>query len=133
MPALNILLVEDSEADIMLTQKALSSTKLRSDMTIARSGLEATRACASPATPYDVLLLDIGLPDVDGLDALDEMKALQWDPNTVVIALTGNRDPGFVHTARDRGVHALLNKPLLMDELIQVLLQNGYVIEMVRD
>ena len=132
MPALNILLVEDNEADITLIERAMQDAKLNHAIIKARSGREATQACARQDRAYDLLLLDIGLPDVDGLDALDEMKQQRWQDDTVVVALTGNRDPAFIHTARDRGVHALLNKPLDVSELVQVLKQNGYFMELVR-
>lgn len=132
MPALNILLVEDNEADITLTEQAIQDAKLNSQMTAARSGREAAQACHAPTQPFDLLLLDIGLPDLDGLDALDEMKQQSWQDNTVVVALTGNRDPAFIHTARERGVHALLTKPLNVNDLVQVLKQNGFFMELVR-
>ncbi|MGI9325325.1 MAG: response regulator [Pseudomonadales bacterium] len=132
MPALNILLVEDNEADISLAEQAIQDSKLNSQVTAARSGREAAQACHEPPQPFDLLLLDIGLPDLDGLDALDEMKQQSWQDNTVVVALTGNRDPAFIHMARERGVHALLTKPLNVNDLVQVLKQNGFFMELVR-
>jgi DNA-binding response OmpR family regulator len=76
----------------------------------------ATVAVAS-TDPVDVLLLDLGLADGDGLLALTELRALDRMPR-VSVALTGRDDPGTVERCTAAGCAAVLLKPVPARELI---------------
>lgn len=123
---LRALLVEDSDADIALLERTLNAERFSIDLTIARTGAEAVSAYRNAPSPFELILLDISLPDIDGMDALDEMRGDGFPDGMVIVALTGMRDPGFLHVARERGVHALLTKPLRLIDLIDVLRDYGY-------
>jgi two-component system, NtrC family, response regulator HydG len=101
----SILLVDDA-ADI----RDLLATVLRDtyDVTEADSGAALKEAFSGPSQP-DVVLLDIRLPDADGLDLLPQIKK-QW-PDTEVIVLTGNATFEAAVEATKRGAYHFLNKP----------------------
>lgn len=78
--------------------------------------IAATVAAAS-ADPVDVLLLDLGLPDGDGLGALAELRRVGALPR-VSVALTGRDEPEIAARCRAAGCAAVLVKPVPARELI---------------
>jgi two-component system, response regulator len=90
-----ILLVEDNEDDIDLTLRALNKSHLSNDIVIARDGrqaldyLEASqRGGAMPV----VVLLDLRLPKIDGLEVLRRLRSNQRTENLPVIIMTSSQD-----------------------------------------
>lgn len=135
MSSLPILIVEDSASDLQMVEQALLRAKLRCDLSAATSGaagieMVANRSADQP--PFALLLLDLSLADMDGLDMLDQTVALPALDSTIIVALTGSRDPGIIHMARERGVHALMNKPLNVSHLIGIMNEQGFWIELRR-
>jgi DNA-binding NtrC family response regulator len=100
----NILVVDD-EAEL----RGMLATLLRGDYEVneAASGAALREAFTQPQP--DIVLLDIRLPDADGLELLPEIKK-QW-PDTEVIVLTGNATFEAAVTATKRGAYHFLNKP----------------------
>src|SRR3954471_12766495 len=79
MKNIHILLVEDNEGDILLTQEALSDAKIRNKVSVARDGEEAINYLnealeESEELLPDLILLDINLPKVDGKEVLFYIK-----------------------------------------------------------
>src|ERR1700716_144669 len=100
----NILIVDD-EADLRFMLAEL----LRGDYEVNEAGSGAALKEAFTQTQPDIVLLDLRLPDADGLDLLPEIKK-QW-PGTEVIVLTGNASIEAAVTATKRGAYHFLNKP----------------------
>jgi DNA-binding response OmpR family regulator len=65
----------------------------------------------------DVVILDLGLPDQDGLDLLPELKAMHHDSPPAIIVLTVRSDTYTRQKAMERGAHGFLTKPFMVDEL----------------
>src|SRR4051794_24564331 len=120
MPHLNrILLVEDSKKDVELTLTALEEHHLANEVVVAHDGVEALdylhcrgkfskRSRELPA----VVLLDLKLPKIDGLEVLREMKN---DPNLKripVVMLTSSREERDLIRSYDLGVSAYVVKPV---------------------
>jgi two-component system, chemotaxis family, response regulator Rcp1 len=122
---IDILLVEDNEADIRLTQEVFSDSKLHNNLTIANNGQEAMD-CLRQRGKYqgfirpDLILLDLNLPVKDGRTVLAEIKS---DPNLksipVVILTTSKAEEDIVKTYR---LHAncYINKPVDLEQFITV-------------
>jgi DNA-binding NtrC family response regulator len=100
----NILIVDDA-ADI----RDLLTTILKDDYDVAQAGDGAALKQLFSETQPDVVLLDLKLPDADGLDLLPAIKK-QW-PGTEVIVLTGNATFEAAVEATKRGAYHFLNKP----------------------
>ncbi|UBV43597.1 response regulator [Deinococcus taeanensis] len=81
---IHILLVEDSEADIILTQEAFAEAGILVQLHVARDGVEALEALRTPdfMPRPDVILLDINMPRMNGLELLKEIK---HDPSLMTI------------------------------------------------
>ena len=89
MDPIHILLIEDSEGDIILTQKALQSGKLHIKLDIVRDGEQAIEYLqAHQETPPDLVLLDLNLPRVSGHEVLKFIKTTNIHKSIPVIVLT---------------------------------------------
>lgn len=85
----------------------------------AASGTEAIRACRED--PPEALLLDLNLPDLDGLTVLGAIKEGERTRSTRVFLLTGSSEPDLPRRARRLGAEACLAKPITAAELVSVL------------
>jgi two-component system, NtrC family, response regulator HydG len=68
---------------------------------------------------FDVTLMDIVMPEMNGVDASKKMKEI--NPETPIILMTAYSDEELLQTARDEGVHQIIHKPIRIDQLIQIL------------
>ena len=117
-----ILLVEDNLNDIELTLAALEKSRLANPVVVARDGVEAldhlfrrgdagpegVEAAALPA----VVLLDIKLPRVDGLEVLERVKADPRTRHVPVVMLTSSREEQDLLRSYGLGVNAFVVKPV---------------------
>jgi len=119
-----ILLVEDNPDDVELTLHALRSEKLCNGIQVARDGEEAldflfcrgAYADRSFDRPVQLVLLDLKLPKVGGLDVL---RALKSDPRTrriPVIILTSSREESDLIRSYDLGANSYAQKPVDFEE-----------------
>jgi len=81
-----ILLVEDNRADVEIIKRSLRKGRLANPLHVAKDGEEALDYLHEAASPPGVLIVDIHLPKLDGMEVL--RKAKQIDPDSVVIMLT---------------------------------------------
>lgn len=118
-----ILLVEDNPQDVDLTLRAFKRHNLANPIFVARDGEEALawlpRWEAGEATPA-VILLDLKLPRVGGLEVLERLKAHpQWHSIPVVV-LTSSADEGDLQAAYGLGANSYIVKPVDFDKFIEV-------------
>lgn len=114
-----ILLVEDNPRDLELTLAALAKCQLANEIIIARDGAEAldyvyTRGDYSerPAGDPAVILLDLKLPKVDGLEVLATLKRDGNFRQIPVVMLTSSREERDLVTSYEQGVNAFVVKPV---------------------
>jgi len=114
-----ILLVEDNPKDIELTLAALAKCQLANDIVVTRDGADAldyvymrnthsTRASGDPA----VVLLDLKLPKVDGLEVLEQLKSDPQRRQIPVVMLTSSREESHLVRSYELGVNAFVVKPV---------------------
>jgi signal transduction histidine kinase/CheY-like chemotaxis protein len=121
---LNILVAEDNEINALLARALL--VRLGHQPTIAGNGaaaLESYLAAMSAGTPYDLVLMDVHMPDVDGLEAARRMRAIEADGahRTPIIALTANAYGEDREACLAAGMDDFLVKPLDREHLAAVL------------
>ncbi len=118
-----ILLVEDNPMDLDLTLRAFSKKKFTNHVQVARDGEEALafipRWEAGEALPA-VILLDINLPKVNGLEVLRQLKAHERFRRIPVVVLTSSREDKDLKTAYDLGVNSYIEKPVSFSKFMEV-------------
>jgi len=114
-----ILLVEDNLKDIELTLAALAKCQLANDIVVARDGAEAldylySRGQYQDRLPGDpaVVLLDLKLPKVDGLEVLAKIKSDELTRSVPVVMLTSSREESDLVRSYELGVNAFVVKPV---------------------
>jgi CheY-like chemotaxis protein len=127
-----ILLVEDDPRDVELTLTALAEHHLANEVVVVRDGEQALdylrrsgsfrlRAPVNPA----VVLLDLKLPKLDGVQVLERMRedpALRPIP---VVMLTSSREEKDIHRSYERGVNAYVVKPVHFGEFVDSIKELG--------
>ena len=118
-----ILLVEDNPMDLDLTLRAFAKRKFSNSIQVARDGEEALaflpRWAAGEAMPA-VILLDINLPKVNGLDVLKQIKLHEQFRRIPVVMLTSSREHSDLKAAYDLGVNSYIEKPVSFSKFIEV-------------
>jgi two-component system cell cycle response regulator DivK len=103
-----ILIVEDNEKNMKLARDILQYAGFRTlEATTGREGIELARANAP-----DVMLLDIQLPDIDGVDALRELRSTNAVPATPIVALTAFAMAGDGRRFLEAGFDGYITKPI---------------------
>lgn len=117
-PALSILLVDDIKVNRLVARKLLE--KLGHTVEEAGDGLEAVQAVE--ARSFDVVLMDLQMPNLDGVGATRRIRALGGDrARTPIVALTANALAGDREKTLAAGLDDYLAKPIARDGLIEVL------------
>ena len=92
--ALNILLVEDDEVDVMNVERAFERNKMKSALFVAGNGLEALALLRSNKVPKErrLILLDLNMPKMNGIEFLEELRRDPELSSTPVVVLTTSND-----------------------------------------
>lgn len=123
--ALCILLVEDSPADIRLTEEALRDSPIVDTLHVARDGEEAMdflrrRGSHSDAPRPDLVLLDLNLPRKDGREVLEELKSDSELRRIPIVVLTTSATEADILRSYDLHVNSYVTKPVGLDEFANV-------------
>ena len=123
-----ILLVEDNVQDIEITQRAFAKGRVRNELTVVRDGEEAIEYLyhrgryQDPATSPrpGMILLDLNLPKVGGLEVLQQIKKDDQLKQIPVIVLTVSQREEDVVRSYDLGVNTYIQKPVEFDNFMRV-------------
>ncbi|RRA49964.1 response regulator [Acidipila sp. EB88] len=127
-----ILVVEDNPNDLQLTMNALERSHLANEVVIARDGAEAAdylfrrnehadRPVGNPA----VVLLDLKLPKIDGLELLKLVRENPETSRTPIVLLTSSREECDVVTGYKLGVNAYVVKPVNFSDFVRAIQDLG--------
>lgn len=118
-----ILLVEDNPVDLDLTLRAFARRKLANPIQVARDGQEALdwipRWRAGEPMPL-VMLLDLKLPRVDGLEVLRRLRQDPVSQTLPVVVLTSSTEDRDVQTAYRLGANSYIAKPVNFEKFMDV-------------
>ncbi len=120
----DILLVDDSQDDVDLTLHALRAENLANHVFIARDGEEALEFlfCSGPHAqrsfddPPKLVLLDLKLPKVDGMQVLKQVKGDARTKNIPIVMMTSSREERDLVSSYDLGVNSYIQKPVDFDD-----------------
>jgi CheY-like chemotaxis protein len=107
--------------DVLDTRQlfALSFQLNNHTVCVAENGLEAVQAVLRE--PFDVVVLDIEMPLLNGWDALWQIRALPQGQDVPVVMFTGYNSPEYVDRVQKAGANLLVSKPMLPAQLLNVL------------
>ena len=124
--AIDILLVEDSPADVRLTREALKEAKVHNEIHVIQDGMAALaflrkqgQYAASPRP--DLILLDLNLPKKDGREVLAEIKQDDDLKRIPVVVLTTSRAEADVVRSYDLHANAYVTKPVDLTQFLHVI------------
>lgn len=121
-----ILLVEDNPVDVDLTLRAFERRKLVNPVEIARDGDEALawlRRWEEGEEPPLVILLDLKLPRVDGLEVLKKLRASAVSHTIPVVILTSSSVGSDISAAYENGANSYIVKPVNFEKFMDVATQ----------
>lgn len=126
-----ILLVEDNADDEALTRRALAKNNIQNELVVAHDGADALdhlfgtgQHVGAPVVP-EVILLDLKLPKVDGLEVLRRLRA---DPRTrvlPVVILTSSTEEGDVAQGYGLGANSYIRKPVDFNQFVEAVRELG--------
>src|SRR5579875_1357537 len=118
-----VVVIEDNAPDVMLLEESLSGQNIRYEITHFRDGVEAiSHLTDSHGVPTpDVIVLDLNMPKVGGLEVLENIKKHEHLSSVPVAILTSSLAPEERERAQKLGANRFLRKPVdLYDYLTQV-------------
>ncbi|MBD2233468.1 response regulator [Phormidium tenue] len=120
-----ILLVEDNPDDERLTLRALRRGNLANPIVVARNGEEALRQVLGSAPLPCVMLLDLKLPKVDGLEVLRQIRSGDRTRLLPVVILTSSSEDRDIIESYSLGANSYVRKPVNIDEFTEAVRQLG--------
>jgi two-component system response regulator len=128
-----ILLVEDNPDDVVLTLRALKQANILNEVLVARDGVEALdylfgtgphagrETCALPA----VVLLDLKLPKISGLEVLERLRGDERTQMLPVVILTSSKEEQDLISGYKLGANSYIRKPVDFNEFAAAVRQLG--------
>ena len=128
-----LLLVEDNENDILLTKRALTKANVKNEIIVARDGAEAidylfgngAKSCLDGKLCPVLILLDIHLPKIDGLEVLKRIRDDERTHLCRVVILTSSKEESDLIRSYQLGVNSFIRKPVDFSQFAEAILQVG--------
>ena len=120
-----ILLVDDNPADVVLTQEAFLDGRLCNHLQVVNDGVEAMELLhkkgkyATAMTP-DIIMLDLNMPRKDGREVLAELKAVDGLKHIPVIILTVSRDEKDILESYRLHANCYISKPVKFEDFAEI-------------
>jgi len=120
MSSKTIMIVDDNQDDVDLTLRALRKNKIGNEVIVARNGVEALEYLLGTG-PYEnrdtsiqpqIVLLDLKMPKMGGLETLRRMRADPRTHNVPVVILTSSKEASDIIGSYDRGANSFVRKPV---------------------
>jgi two-component system, response regulator len=128
-----ILLVEDNPDDELLTLHALKKNHIGNEVIVVRDGVQALEylfctgayATRNPANMPELILLDLRLPKVDGIEVLRRIRGNEHTRSLPVIIFTSSRSDQDLVNGYAYGANAYIGKPVNMKQFIEAIRELG--------
>ncbi len=129
----HILLVEDNPDDEALTLRALKKNNILNEVVVTRDGAEALDYMFAQGIYAErdinnlpeVILLDLKLPKIDGLEVLERLRAHEHTRRTPIVILTTSVEERDVARSYESGANSYIQKPVDFDQFMEAVRQLG--------
>ena len=124
-----ILLVEDNPDDVILTRRALKKANIKNELIVVNNGAEAltylfgdkgSSGCLSRDLPV-VVLMDLNLPKINGLEVLKRMHAEEKTRLIPVVVLTSSGEESDIVSSYNLGANSFIRKPVSFNEFAEAI------------
>ena len=136
---ITIILAEDDDGHASLVERNLERAGLLNGFLRVRDGQELLDTLNAQGTPDGpvlsgevVILLDINMPRIDGIEALKQIKANDATKSIPVIMLTTTDDPREVNRCYELGANVYITKPVEYDNFIEAIRRLGLFLQIVK-
>ena len=128
-----ILLVEDNPDDVILTERALKKSHILNKLVVARDGAEALEYIFGTGNYSgramnnmpEVILLDLKLPKIDGLEVLKKIRADKRTKLLPVVILTSSKEENDLINGYSLGANSYIRKPVNFNQFAEAIRQLG--------
>ena len=128
-----ILLVEDNADDELLTLRAFKKNNIRNEVVVVRDGIEALdwlfatgdHAARDPAIEPQMILLDLKLPRLDGLEVLRRIRADARTAILPVVVMTSSKQEEDIIKSYELGANSYIRKPVEFDRFVEAVKSLG--------
>jgi two-component system response regulator len=128
-----IILIEDNPSDIELTKRAFAKGHIANDLVVAEDGQDALDYifCTAQYAHRDInqipalILLDLKLPKIDGLEVLKRIRTAEKIKRIPVVILTSSKEEQDIATSYDLGVNSYIRKPVDFDQFAEAIKHLG--------
>ena len=126
---LNILLVEDSEPDVLITKRAFNNARFKNNLYIVNNGQECLDFVRREGVYQgkekfprpDIILLDINMPKIDGLGVLAILKKDEEYKSIPIIMLTCSKNQEDIMRSYANGANGFIQKPVEYEDFVKVI------------
>jgi two-component system response regulator len=119
-----ILLVEDNADDEALTLRALKKNRIVNPVVVARDGAEAVELLIGPgAETFALVLLDLRLPKIHGLEVLRRVRANAATRFTPIVILTSSKEESDLVQGYSQGANSYVRKPVDFQKFVEAVAQ----------
>jgi CheY-like chemotaxis protein len=132
-PLKRILLAEDNQNDVELTLAALEEYNLANEVVVVRDGVETLdylhqrgKFAGHPNSVPAVILLDLKMPRMDGLEALRQLRSDARFKHVPVVMITSSREEQDLIRSYQLGVNAYVVKPVDFQKFVECIKQIGF-------
>ena len=120
-----ILLVEDNADDEVLTLRALKKHNIGNEVVVARDGAEALDYLGKADFLPELVLLDLKLPKVDGLEVLKRLRTAERTQLLPIVILTSSREESDIVAGYRLGANSYVRKPVDFEHFLEAVRQLG--------
>ena len=114
-----VLVVDDDMRNVFAITRVLESSGFK--VTQAENGQAAIDAISRAQKPFELILMDMMMPVMDGIEATQRIREMEHYKSTPIIALTAKAMPSDRHKCIEAGASEYLTKPIDMDKLLSIL------------
>ena len=127
-----VFLVEDNPDDEALTLRAINKLSMNCEVMVAHDGAEALRLLTpeneqqgSSRICPDVILLDLKIPKIDGLEVLEKLRSHKRTATVPVVVLTSSSEDTDITASYRKGANSFIRKPIEFDRFMKEMAQVG--------